>query len=421
MTLTRRPGFPMLPFRFKFFLITATIFVALIFLNHEMHKSSHVLRKSLNKVQFDKQNNWSLNATEEPSSFHASFAAAASSSSIPSLAASSSLPSNAPETNHPASSVSASSPSTTAAASSLLSSSSPSAAAPPRLLDNGKSCWMTNDVSGNDGWGSQWQHIAAAIVIAAKMGFDFAYTPMTKLEHLVDVYDREKILEMEVFAGFSSFRSIREVAVGIPSHTISDPHQAVCDGPVLYRVKNPKNVLDGNPDWWVEKRGLLRQIYFSTPKPDLSNVFPANRTNVVAFQRRFNKLWDSRCTFHPNEYFIQVMAIVRTKHSNATFHVVSQSNMTQPLPNNQDCNALSHEQFEDFEVFGKTSVHLDLSVQMAVHMMVMADVLITSQSSFSYAASVHSAGEVYAIQFWHAALRDWISCSYSFEGATATC
>ena len=392
-----------------------------------MHTSGHVFRQSLSKVQFEKQNNLASIATENPSSFHASLAAAASSSSIPSVAASSPLPSNSPEAYHPASSVSAPSPSTTAAASSLLSSSSPSAAAPPRLLDNGKSCWMTNDVSGNDGWGSQWQHISAAIVIAAKMGFDFAYTPMTKLEHLDNASDREKISEMEVFAGFSSFRSIRDVAVGIPSHTISDAHQAVCNGPVLYRVKDPKVVLDRNPNWWVETRSLLRQMYFSTPKPDLSNLFPANRTNVVAFQRRFNKLWDNRCSIHPNEYFIQVMAIVRTKHPNAMFHVLSQSNMTQPFPNTKlpivstDCKVLSDEQFEDFEAFGKTSVHLDLSVQMTVHMMVMADVLITSQSSFSYAAAIHSAGEVYAIQFWHAALHNWISCSYSFEGATATC
>ena len=157
------------PFRFTVFLITATIFVALMFLNHEMQISGHVFRKSLRKVQFEKQNNLALIATENPSSFHASLAAAASSSSIPSVAASSPLPANSPEAYHPASSVSAPSPSTTAAASSLLSSSSPSAAAPPRLLDNGKSCWMTNDVSGNDGWGSQWQHISAAVVIAAQM------------------------------------------------------------------------------------------------------------------------------------------------------------------------------------------------------------------------------------------------------------
>jgi hypothetical protein len=249
---------------------------------------------------------------------------------------------------------------------------------------------------------------------------------MTKLEHLVDPFDPEKIREMEVFAGFSSFRSIEEVDAGIPSHRINEAHEAVCNGPVLYRIIEPKGVLDRNSNWWVENHGLLRQIYFSTPKPDLSNIFSGNQANVVAFQRRFNKLWDNRCTCHPNEYFTQVMAMARTKHPNAAFHVVSQANMTQPFPNRpggsgSECKTFSDEQFEDFEVFGNTSVHLDLSVPMAVHMMVMADVLITSQSSFSYTASLYNAGLVYNIRFWHAALPSWTSCSYSFESVTATC
>lgn len=172
----------------------------------------------------------------------------------------------------------------------------------------------------------------------------------------------------------------------------------------------------------------MRQIYFSTPKPDLNNIFTANQINVVAFQRRFDKLYDDRCSIHPNEYFIQVMTMFRTNHPNATFHVVSQSNQSQPFPTSPGftgrsphCKDTSDEQFEDFEAFGKTSVHLDLSVPMAVHMMVMADVLITSQSSLSYAAAMHNTGKVYAIQFWHKTLRDWTKCSYSFESATATC
>jgi hypothetical protein len=365
--------------RFTVFLIAAVIFVVLSFLHLEKQVFDHVFKKSRSKVQLEQQN-----------------------SSIPLEAALSPLSSNAAEAKHPAPSV--------------------------RLMDNGnKSCWMTNAPSGGDGWGSQWQHISAAIVIAAKMGFNFAYTPMTKLEHLADPYDREKILEMEVFAGLSSFRSIEEVDAGIPSHRINEAHEAVCNGPVLYRIIEPKVVLDRNPNWWVENHGLLRQIYFSTPKPDLSNIFSENQTNVVAFQRRFNKLWDNRCSFLPNEYFTQVMAKVRTKHPNAAFHVVSQPNMMQPFPNNpgvfsgSECKSLSDEQFEDFEAFGNTSVHLNLSVPMAVHMMVMADVLITSQSSFSYAASFYNAGLVYAIRFWHASLPSWTSCSYSFESVTATC
>ena len=63
---------------------------------------------------------------------------------------------------------------------------------------------------------------------------------------MTDPYDIEKIREMEVFAGFGSFRSIqiKEVDAGIPSHNINEAHEAVCNGPVLYIINQPKVVLD---------------------------------------------------------------------------------------------------------------------------------------------------------------------------------
>ncbi len=303
---------------------------------------------------------------------------------------------------------------------------SPSQSLLSSLSSNSQGCWMTN-YNTNDGWGSQWQQIAATIVIAAKLRLNFAYTPITMLEHLENPHDLEKIREMEVFAGFRSLRSITDIATQVPKRNISYAYQAICNGPIVYAMKNPKKVLDSHPDWWVEKRELLREIYFSSPKPDLSNVFLANRTNVVAFQRRYNKLWDNRCTMLPNEYYISVMDTVRAIHPNSVFHVLSQSNMMQPFPDKKfdaygNCKDLfSDEQFEDFEAFGNTSIHLDVGVQMAVHMMVTADVLVTSQSSLSYAASVHSAGNIYSIEFWHTGLPGWLSCSYNFDGSGSSC
>jgi hypothetical protein len=402
-----------------FIFIAAAIFT-LTLLNLDSQTYIFIIRKSDSKVPSEGQNRLSSISQGLPFSHNASSASASASQLLD---------------NSNTSTINAVPPSLNASSVALPEPLPPSPPAPPpapplfpsapslRLLDNGNSCWMTNDVSGNDGWGSQWQHISAAIVIAAQMNFNFAYTPMTKLDHLPNPFDREKMHEMEVFAGFSSFRLITDISSDIPRHSISDVHQAVCSGPVLYTLMSPKGILDHHADWWVSQRNVLRTVYFSTPKPDLSNIFPANRTNVVAFQRRFNKLWDTRCSFLPNEYYIGVMKTVRAKYPNSAFHVLSQSNMMQPFPN-KNCNnynELSDEQFEDFEVFGDTSVHLDFSVQMAVHMMIMSDVLITSQSSFSYAASLYSVHQVYSIQFWHAALSGWHSCSYSYDQAVATC
>jgi len=427
-TFRPRPHRPVLTCRLTVVLIITAVFSAVTLLNLdlELQRPSLFIRKSRSQVPFEEKNSLaSLNASVAAAALLSSpeSATTAGSWSFPPAAAPaiSSLTSAAREA---AASLSASSTPTTETAALSPASSSSSLAAAYQFLDNGNSvsCWMTN-VPDNDGWGSQWHRVLASIVIAATMNFNFAYTPMTKLEHLENPFDREKMHDMEVFAGLSSLRFITDIPSDIPRYDIIDVHQAICTEPALYTVKSANKFLDDYPHWWVEQRELLRKIYFSTPKPDLSKLFFANRTNVVAFQRRFNKLWDNRCSFHPNEYFIGVMETVRAKHPNSAFHVLSQSNMMQPFPN-KECNnykELSDEQFEDFEVFGNTSVHLDFSVQMALHMMVMSDVLITSQSSFSYAAAVHSIGHVYAIQFWHTALSDWHSCSYSYDKTIASC
>jgi hypothetical protein len=149
---------------------------------------------------------------------------------------------------------------------------------------------------------------------------------------------------------------------------------------------------------------------------------------VVIYQRRQNK-FDTRCSFLPNEYFIQVMAMIRDKHPNALFHILSQAGMKQPFPDRpisiseKKCDELSDEQFEDFEAFGNTMLHLDQPLPKALHMMITADVLLTSQSSFSYSAAVQSIGQVYSTKFWHTDLNGWISCSWNWLGNrnTASC
>jgi hypothetical protein len=134
-------------------------------------------------------------------------------------------------------------------------------------------------------------------------------------------------------------------------------------------------------------------------------------------------MFDTRCSFLPNEYFIQVMAVIRAKHPNALFHIVSQSGAKQPFPDrpnlimtDKKCDDLSSEQFEDFEAFGNTLLYLDQPLPKSIHMMITADVLLTSQSSFAYSAAVQSVGQVYSSKFWHADLNGWIHCSWNWLG-----
>ena len=52
-------------------------------------------------------------------------------------------------------------------------------------------------------------------------------------------------------------------------------------------------------------------------------------------------------------------------------------------------------------------LHINESVEDTFTSMVLADVLVTSRSSFSYTAALLSEGEVYYIPFWHPPLPHW--------------
>ena len=54
-------------------------------------------------------------------------------------------------------------------------------------------------------------------------------------------------------------------------------------------------------------------------------------------------------------------------------------------------------------------LHLNESVEDTFTAMVLADILVTSRSSFSYTAAILSEGIVYYMPFWHPPLPGWIS------------
>ena len=56
-----------------------------------------------------------------------------------------------------------------------------------------------------------------------------------------------------------------------------------------------------------------------------------------------------------------------------------------------------------------TVLHVNESVESTFTAMVLADVLVTGATSFSYTAGLLSEGTVYYIPFWHAPLPDWKS------------
>ena len=162
----------------------------------------------------------------------------------------------------------------------------------------------------------------------------------------------------------------------------------------MWYINAPKLVLDDNPGLWVTSRDVMRRAYLSTPKPNVTKYFigGAGVKHVVMFQRRHTKAFDTRTHgFLPNEYYLAMMQRLRVAHSSAHFYLLSMTGMSQPCGKDELCD----EQFEDFDGIANLTMLLDLPLMDAFHVMVSADILVDSMSSFSFSAAVLTLGEVY--------------------------
>jgi len=294
------------------------------------------------------------------------------------------------------------------------------------LNDPNMACYTSNGGHGMDGFGSQIQFALAGIAIAHFAGINFAWVPFGELEH------GPNVSKMEEFAG-TAYAFRHRAALG--NFAYNTDHQPSLDtirnyktrpecaggkAPYMLYINAPKLVLDEHPNLWVSSREVMRSAYFSTPKPDVSKYFTGGKAvqHVVLYQRRFDKVYDIYDhTFLPNEYYLSIMKRLRNvTKATAHFYVLSQSNMKQAC-----VSGLCDEQFEDFADIPDLTMLLDLPLEDAFHVMVSADILVDSISSFSYSAAVLSLGEVYHNTGAHATVPGWHECVWYKETMNARC
>ncbi len=301
------------------------------------------------------------------------------------------------------------SPTTAAATSTAATASRPTTTSPPPssvafLLNNPNvACFTSNGGHGTDGFGSQFHYLLAGIAIAHHAGINFAWVPFYVMDH------KANVSQMEEFAGAANAFRHRDTLGTFAHHADHQPtletiqnfkHRPECssgNAPYMWYINDPKSVLDGNPGMWVKSRDVMRRAYLSTPKPNVTKYFMggAGVKHVVMFQRRYIKAFDNRGhDLLPNEYYLAIMQRLRVAHNSVQFYLLSLSNMSQPCGGKGEYT-LCNEQFEDFDGIADLTMLLDLPLMDAFHVMVSADILVDSMSSFSYAAAVLTLGEVY--------------------------
>ena len=153
------------------------------------------------------------------------------------------------------------------------------------------------------------------------------------------------------------------------------------------------------PDFFYNKLVLkkLRDCYYSSKKPDLSNIYLKDRFNIAIHIRRGDvsiKTHVSRYT--SNMVYIELLKRIKIPSKTFTVHIFSQGNESD---------------FKEFSTINDVKYHLNTNIEETFHCLVKADLLIICKSSFSYCAALLNENMVngHIIKdWWHKPLKSWI-------------
>lgn len=229
-----------------------------------------------------------------------------------------------------------------------------------------------------DGFGGQYQMMIATATYAELHNMKFLYTPFRGMEH--NYYgDPDFLKKKEWLINFIGNFDLNDGSATRP-----------CINFIQFFEQNTTACLQTKVFKKI-KRIFRENKTVPTPFMNLN-------LNIAVHVRRHNP-HDSRIegTDTPDSYYLHIIDRLRQiyKDQMPLFHIYSQGN---PI---------------NFKVYTAQDVvlHLNETTEESFIQMVYADVLVTTQSSFSYAAGIISEGTVYYIPFWHAPLPHWISAN----------
>lgn len=235
----------------------------------------------------------------------------------------------------------------------------------------------------SDGFGAQFQTIMIAMMYAEVAGKTFVYTPFKSMEHN--------------YNGDPSFLQKKEQLVNLINQVPLN--------------NNPKLQNELNADFFVRffdtnvKRCVETKAYKNIKRlfrlnKDRARYFDNEHFHVAVHIRRPNPetpRLDGSDT--PDMVYLAIINSLRRKYSkkNALFHIYSQGNL---------------ESFKTTYRGEDIRFHIDESIEDTFTSLVLADALVLSRSSFSYAAGILSEGDVYYMRFWHSSLPSWFNTGF---------
>jgi len=229
-----------------------------------------------------------------------------------------------------------------------------------------------------DGFGAHMLEIITAVIYAELHDREFCYRPFDAMEHNYD-NDPDFLAKKEKLLNFFDYFETFDEAVQ-KNYTI------VSEFYVPFFDENVEKCANSRP---LKK---IKKIFRANK--NTKNYFKNKNFNIAVHIRRPNP-HDNRIygTDIPDDFYAEIINKLRAKYSsrNPLFHIYSQGDI------------------ENFDMYHAPDVilHLNESVEDTYLPLVLADVLVTGRSSFSYTAGYLSDGIVYYNSYMHAALPHW--------------
>jgi hypothetical protein len=232
--------------------------------------------------------------------------------------------------------------------------------------------------SRSDGFGAQFQTIIYSAIYAELRNKKFNYTPFKSMEHNYN-NDSDFIKNKEELINFIGNFEIKTIA---NCRTVSI-HEVI-------------SFFEGHLNTCANSQSLVKIKKIFRANKDREKFFNTEDFNIAVHVRRPN-LHDNRIagTDLEDSIYLKIIDSLRHVYSsrNPRFHIYSQG----------DSESIK-------AIYGAADVicHINTPIEDTFTSMVLADVLVTTSSSFSYTAGILSNGIVYYIPFWHPPLPHWI-------------
>ena len=227
-----------------------------------------------------------------------------------------------------------------------------------------------------DGFGVQYFTIICSILYAEMENKPFCYTPFYTMEHNYD--------------GDPDFLKKKEWLVNLLEY---------------YPVNFDKDLQAsaGEYIWYFKLR--LHTCAKSPALKKIKQIFRANKKRSQYFDERFfniavhirrHNAHDCmvKGTDTPDQVYVEIIERLREKYAdqNPLFHLYSQGNEAE---------------FREIYKGDDLVFHIGESIEATFTAFVLADLLVTSRSTFSYTAALLSDGIVYYMSFWYPPFRSW--------------